>query len=104
MVTAITSKAVNPRVFETCRTTLHAAAFGDHTECLQLLLRHDAQVNAVDHSGKTALMMAAENGQAGAVGTYLGCGLCTGAGPKCGIESDKDISAVLAWPPEMGHL
>lgn len=73
-----TSKAVNPRVFEPCRTTLHAAAFGDHAECLQLLLRHDAQVNAVDHSGKTALMMAAENGQAGAVGTYLGCGLCTG--------------------------
>lgn len=57
-------------VFETFRTTLHAAAFGDHAECLQLLLRHDAQVNAVDNSGKTALMMAAENGQAGAVGMY----------------------------------
>lgn len=61
-------------MFETFRTTLHAAAFGDHAECLQLLLRHDAQVNAVDNSGKTALMMAAENGQAGAVGMYLGCG------------------------------
>lgn len=68
-------KAINSYTFETSRTSLHAAAFGDHAECLQLLLRHDAQVNATDNSGKTALMMAAENGQAGAVGRYLGCRL-----------------------------
>jgi ankyrin repeat protein len=67
------------------RTPLHAAAFADHVECLQLLLRHNAQVNAVDNSGKTALMMAAENGQAGAVGMYLSCGLCIYAYPKTKI-------------------
>ncbi|MBN3314346.1 ANR28 phosphatase, partial [Atractosteus spatula] len=49
------------------RTPLHAAAFTDHVECLQLLLSHNAQVNTVDSSGKTPLMMAAENGQTNAV-------------------------------------
>ncbi|KPP75000.1 serine/threonine-protein phosphatase 6 regulatory ankyrin repeat subunit A-like [Scleropages formosus] len=49
------------------RTPLHAAAFTDHVECLQLLLSHNAQVNAIDASGKTPLMMAAENGQTNAV-------------------------------------
>lgn len=53
----------------TCRTPLHAAAFTDHVECLQLLLSHNAQVNSVDAVGKTPLMMAAENGQTNAVGT-----------------------------------
>lgn len=47
---------------------LHAAAFTDHVECLQLLLSHNAQVNCVDAAGKTPLMMAAENGQTNAVG------------------------------------
>uniref|UniRef100_A0AAZ3RH15 Serine/threonine-protein phosphatase 6 regulatory ankyrin repeat subunit A n=1 Tax=Oncorhynchus tshawytscha TaxID=74940 RepID=A0AAZ3RH15_ONCTS len=49
------------------RTPLHAAAFTDHVECLQLLLGHNAQVNSPDASGKTSLMMAAENGQTNAV-------------------------------------
>uniref|UniRef100_A0A3Q3M2F6 Ankyrin repeat domain 28b n=1 Tax=Mastacembelus armatus TaxID=205130 RepID=A0A3Q3M2F6_9TELE len=49
------------------RTPLHAAAFTDHVECLQLLLSHNAQVNSVDATGKTPLMMAAENGQTNAV-------------------------------------
>uniref|UniRef100_A0A671LG06 Serine/threonine-protein phosphatase 6 regulatory ankyrin repeat subunit A-like n=1 Tax=Sinocyclocheilus anshuiensis TaxID=1608454 RepID=A0A671LG06_9TELE len=49
------------------RTPLHAAAFTDHVECLQLLLSHNAQVNCVDAGGKTPLMMAAENGQTNAV-------------------------------------
>lgn len=51
------------------RTPLHAASFTDHVECLQLLLSQNAQVNSVDASGKTSLMMAAENGQTNAVGT-----------------------------------
>lgn len=50
------------------RTPLHAAAFTDHVECLQLLLSHNAHVNSVDSSGKTPLMMAAENGQTNTVG------------------------------------
>ncbi|TNN02474.1 hypothetical protein fugu_009961 [Takifugu bimaculatus] len=49
------------------RTPLHAAAFTDHVECLQLLLSHNAQVNGVDAAGKTPLMMAAQNGQTNAV-------------------------------------
>uniref|UniRef100_A0A672ZP70 Uncharacterized protein n=1 Tax=Sphaeramia orbicularis TaxID=375764 RepID=A0A672ZP70_9TELE len=49
------------------RTPLHAAAFTDHVECLQLLLSHNAQVNGIDAAGKTPLMMAAENGQTNAV-------------------------------------
>ncbi|XP_016099177.1 serine/threonine-protein phosphatase 6 regulatory ankyrin repeat subunit A-like [Sinocyclocheilus grahami] len=49
------------------RTPLHAAAYTDHVECLQLLLGHNAQVNAIDMLGKTALMMAAGNGQTNAV-------------------------------------
>uniref|UniRef100_A0A8C1D511 Ankyrin repeat domain 28b n=1 Tax=Cyprinus carpio carpio TaxID=630221 RepID=A0A8C1D511_CYPCA len=49
------------------RTPLHAAAFTDHVECLQLLLGQNAQVNCVDAGGKTPLMMAAENGQTNAV-------------------------------------
>uniref|UniRef100_A0A8D0CQ69 Ankyrin repeat domain 28 n=1 Tax=Sander lucioperca TaxID=283035 RepID=A0A8D0CQ69_SANLU len=49
------------------RTPLHAAAFTDHVECLQLLLSHNSQVNNVDDAGKTPLMMAAENGQTNAV-------------------------------------
>lgn len=53
------------------RTPLHAAAFADHMECLQLLLSHSAQVNAVDHAGKTALMMAAQNGHVSAVGKCI---------------------------------
>uniref|UniRef100_A0A667ZST4 Ankyrin repeat domain 28 n=1 Tax=Myripristis murdjan TaxID=586833 RepID=A0A667ZST4_9TELE len=48
-------------------TPLHAAAFTDHVECLQLLLGHNAQVNSIDTTGKTPLMMAAENGQTNAV-------------------------------------
>ena len=58
------------------RTPLHAAAFTDHVECLQLLLSHNAHVNSVDSSGKTPLMMAAENGQTNTVGKEAAWGLC----------------------------
>lgn len=51
------------------RTPLHAAAFAGHVNCVQLLLSHDAPVDIADKSGRTALMMAAQKGRAGALGT-----------------------------------
>ena len=51
------------------RTPLHAAAFTGHVECVQLLLSHDVPVDDVDQSGRTALMMAAEKGKVGVLGT-----------------------------------
>ncbi len=56
------------------RTPLHAAAFAEDVAGLQLVLRHGADINAVDHSGRSALMVAADNGQSGAVGkSYTMC-------------------------------
>ncbi|KAG7257506.1 hypothetical protein CRUP_018351 [Coryphaenoides rupestris] len=53
------------------RTALHAAAFSGHVDCVQLLLSHDAPVDAVDQSGRTALMMAAEKGRVGVLEVLL---------------------------------
>lgn len=50
------------------RTPLHAAAFADNVSGLRMLLQHQAEVNATDHTGRTALMTAAESGQTAAVG------------------------------------
>ena len=52
----------------TPRTPLHAAAFAEDVAGLQLVLRHGAQVNGVDESGRSALMVAADKGQSGTVG------------------------------------
>uniref|UniRef100_A0AAQ4NW16 Ankyrin repeat domain 52 n=1 Tax=Gasterosteus aculeatus aculeatus TaxID=481459 RepID=A0AAQ4NW16_GASAC len=46
-----------------CRTALHAAAYSGNVRGLQLVLAHGAQVNAVDHCGCSALMVAADSGQ-----------------------------------------
>lgn len=54
-----------------CRTPLHAAAFSGHVDCVQLILSHDAPVDSADQSGRTSLMMAAEKGRAGALGTEM---------------------------------
>ena len=51
-----------------CRTPLHAAAFADNVSGLRMLLQHQAEVNATDHTGRTALMTAAEHGQTAALG------------------------------------
>lgn len=93
---AIDSSIVNCRD-DKGRTPLHAAAFADHVECLQLLLRHNAQVNTADNSGKTALMMAAENGQAGAVDI-----LVNGAQADLTVK-DKDLNTPLHLACSKGH-
>uniref|UniRef100_A0AAQ5YC43 Ankyrin repeat domain 52 n=1 Tax=Amphiprion ocellaris TaxID=80972 RepID=A0AAQ5YC43_AMPOC len=49
------------------RTPLHAAAYSGNVAGLQLVLAQRAEVNAVDHSGCSALMVAADCGQTMAV-------------------------------------
>ncbi len=51
-----------------CRTPLHAAAHSGSVAGLQLVLAQGAEVNAVDHRGRSALMVAADCGQTMAVG------------------------------------
>lgn len=63
---ALGAKIVNSRDAKG-RTPLHAAAFADNVSGLRMLLQHQAEVNATDHTGHTALMTAAENGQTAAV-------------------------------------
>ncbi|CAB1336564.1 unnamed protein product [Coregonus sp. 'balchen'] len=52
-------------------TPLHAAACAEDVAGLQLVLRHGAEINAVDHTGRSALMVAADNGQSGTVAILL---------------------------------
>ena len=47
---------------------MHAAAFGDHVECLQMLLKHKAQIDIIDSLGRSPLMMASQLGQLNIVG------------------------------------
>lgn len=53
------------------RTPLHAAAFAEDVAGLQLVLRHGAEINTVDKSGRSALMVAADKGHSGTVGKSL---------------------------------
>uniref|UniRef100_A0A8C4HHY9 Ankyrin repeat domain 52a n=1 Tax=Dicentrarchus labrax TaxID=13489 RepID=A0A8C4HHY9_DICLA len=55
------------------RTPLHAAAFAEDVAGLQLVLRHGTEINTVDKSGRSALMVAADKGHSGTVGKSLTC-------------------------------
>ncbi|XP_023260706.1 serine/threonine-protein phosphatase 6 regulatory ankyrin repeat subunit A-like, partial [Seriola lalandi dorsalis] len=70
-------------------TPLHGAAFAGHVDCVQLLLSHDAPVDAVDQSGHTPLMMAAEKGRVGALELLL-----TSANANLSL-TDKDGNTAL---------
>jgi ankyrin repeat protein len=50
------------------RTPVHAAAFAEQCESLQLLLSNGADVNVTDRLGRASLMLAAANGNCGAIG------------------------------------
>uniref|UniRef100_A0A8C9V945 Ankyrin repeat domain 52a n=1 Tax=Scleropages formosus TaxID=113540 RepID=A0A8C9V945_SCLFO len=65
LLETVGSQLVNVRDMKG-RSPLHAAAFVDNVAGLQLLLRHGAEVDAVDHAGCSALMVAADNGQTAA--------------------------------------
>jgi len=54
-----------------CTTALHEAAAADHEEMVQLLLSEGANVEALDPSGYTPLMVAAHEGQIKAVRLLL---------------------------------
>ncbi|GLD64307.1 serine/threonine-protein phosphatase 6 regulatory ankyrin repeat subunit C-like protein, partial [Lates japonicus] len=64
-------KTVGPQIVSISdakgRTPLHAAAYSGNVAGLQLVLAQGAEVNAVDHCGCSALMVAADCGQTMAV-------------------------------------
>ncbi len=53
-----------------CRTPLHASAYAGNVAALHLALTCGSDVNSVDYTGRSALMVAAENGHTSAVGLY----------------------------------
>ena len=69
---SIASKVIPSIVSKTdnsdSRTAVHAAAFNDHVECLQLLLRRSAAADIADNLGQTPLVMAAKHGHSNAIG------------------------------------
>ena len=49
---------------------MHASAYNDHVECMELLEQHEGNVNAIDDDGYTPLMIAAERGHDRAIGMF----------------------------------
>ena len=56
--------------FRNGRTPVHAAAYNDHIESLQMLLNSGGEVNRSDSLGRTPLMYACMNGQSAALGKH----------------------------------
>uniref|UniRef100_A0A8C5B5F6 Serine/threonine-protein phosphatase 6 regulatory ankyrin repeat subunit C n=1 Tax=Gadus morhua TaxID=8049 RepID=A0A8C5B5F6_GADMO len=67
----ISSAGCVPWRFSLHRSPLHAAAYSEKVDGLQLVLDQGAEVNAVDGSGRSALMVAADRGQSMAVEMLL---------------------------------
>ena len=57
--------------FIVTRTAVHAAAFNDHVECLEILLKHRGIVNVADSQERTPLMMASTFGHSSVVGKVM---------------------------------
>ncbi|XP_023799011.1 serine/threonine-protein phosphatase 6 regulatory ankyrin repeat subunit C-like [Cyanistes caeruleus] len=120
LVEALGAKIVNSRDAKG-RTPLHAAAFADNVHGLQLLLRHQAEVDTPDKLGRTPLMVASENGHTAAVEFLLfqakanitvldvnkntalhlacskvGIGLGLGHTPALACAPNKDVADCLA--------
>ena len=52
------------------RTAVHAAAFSDNIDCMQLLVSRGGATNLADNMGRTPLMMAAYFGHTNVIGMY----------------------------------
>lgn len=52
------------------RTAMHAGAYNDHVECLELLEQHNGNIDAVDVEGYSPLMVAAQRGHERAIGMF----------------------------------
>uniref|UniRef100_A0A8B9Q123 Ankyrin repeat domain 52 n=1 Tax=Apteryx owenii TaxID=8824 RepID=A0A8B9Q123_APTOW len=84
-------------------TPLHAAAFADNIHGLQLLLRHQAEVDMTDKLGRTPLMMASENGHTAAVGMWLAASLLPWALPGR-VGHEKCALLILGETQDLGLI
>lgn len=53
------------------RTPLHVAASHGHADCVVYLLGEGADTKSSDDEGRTALIIAAQNGQSAVVGKWM---------------------------------